>query len=107
MDLAVRTTGQWHEVWHIAATLLPDLTILDLTPTNETACWLVMEALKTHEATKHMHILICPVASWLIEGHRERLSRLGASVWSGKYELQEFLESVSVAVGLTGGLQKS
>jgi CheY-like chemotaxis protein len=107
MDLSVRTTAQWHEVQHIAAKLLPDLTILDLTPTNETACWLVMEALKAHAATKHMSILICPVASWLIDGHRERLSRLGASVWSGKFELQEFLESVSGAVGLTVASKKA
>jgi len=101
IDLPVRTTGQWHEVPDMAAKLLPDLTILDLTPTNETACWLVMEALKAHAATKHIGILICPVASWLIDGHRERLSRLGAGVWSGKFDLQEFFESVSVAVGLT------
>jgi hypothetical protein len=29
MDLGACMTGQWHEVPHIAAKLLPDLTILD------------------------------------------------------------------------------
>jgi DNA-binding response OmpR family regulator len=98
VGLPVRTTSDWHKVPHLAAKLLPDLAILDLAPGSETACWLTVEALKAKAATKDLSILICPVASWLIDEHRQQVSRIGGRVWSPPFELQELLQLVAYAI---------
>jgi hypothetical protein len=41
---------------------------------------------------------LCPVASWLIDEHREQIDRLAASVWSGKFELEELFRFVAGAL---------
>jgi DNA-binding response OmpR family regulator len=98
VGLPVRTTSDWHKVPHLAAKLLPDLAILDLTPGSETTCWLTAEALKTKAATKNVSILICPVASWLIDEHKQQMGRMGASIWAGPFDLQELLQLVAAAI---------
>ena len=98
VGLPVRTTSDWRTAPRIAAKLRPDLAIVDLAPGSEAACWLTVEALRAQSATKHIRILICPVAAWLLDEHLQQVTRLGASIWSGKFELQELLQLVMAAV---------
>jgi hypothetical protein len=98
LDLCVRTTMEWHAVPHLAAKLLPAAAILDLAPSTETACWLTLEALRNQPITRNIRILLCPVAPWLIEEHRQQIDRLDASTWSGSYDLQDLLRFVASAV---------
>jgi CheY-like chemotaxis protein len=98
IGVPVRTTSNWHKVPGIAARLLPDLAILDLAPGSEIPCWLAAEALRSQPRTRNVRILLCPVASWLIDEHREQIDRLAASVWSGKFELEELFRLVAAAL---------
>jgi hypothetical protein len=98
LDLCVRTTMEWQSVPHLAAELKPVVAILDLAPTTETACWLSVEALRAQPVTRNIRILMCPTAPWLIEEHRHQIDRLGASTWSGSYDLQELLQFVDSAI---------
>jgi hypothetical protein len=97
LDLCVRTTMEWPSVPHLAAELRPAVAILDLAPATETACWLSVEALRAQATTRYIQILMCPAAPWLVEEHRHQLDRLGASTWSGSYDLQELLQFVASA----------
>jgi len=103
IGIPVRTTSDWHHVPHIASKLLPDLTILDLAPGSESACWLAAEALRSRDATRNIPILLCPVAAWLIDQHAEQVNRLAVNVWSGKFDLDELLRLVTVAVSREPG----
>jgi hypothetical protein len=47
IGVPVRTTSSWHKVPALAARLLPDLAILDLSPGSEIPCWLTAEALRS------------------------------------------------------------
>jgi CheY-like chemotaxis protein len=98
IGVPVRTTCNWHKVPDIAAKVRPDLAILDLVPGREMACWLTAEALRCQPTTRNVRILLCPVASWLIDEHREQIDRLAASVWSGKFELEELFRLVAAAL---------
>jgi hypothetical protein len=98
VGLRVHTTMVWQEVPDLAAALLPAITIFDLAPATEKVCWLAAEALRAQALTRSMSILMCPVAPWLVEEHRHQVDRLGASVWSGAYDLQELLGFVATAV---------
>jgi hypothetical protein len=71
---------------------------VDLAPGNEVACWLTAEALRAQFGHKGIRILICPVAAWLLDEHLQQVTRLGASIWSGTFELQELLQLVAAAV---------
>jgi CheY-like chemotaxis protein len=98
IGVPVRTTSNWRNVPWIAQKLLPDLAILDLAPGSELPCWLTAEALRSQPTTRNICILLCPVASWLIDEHREQIDRLAASVWSGKFELEELFRLVEAAL---------
>jgi CheY-like chemotaxis protein len=110
IGVPVRTTSNWDEVPGIAAKLRPDLAILDLAPGSEMPCWLTAEALRCQPTTRNIRILFCPIASWLVDEHREQIDRLTASVWSGKFELEELFRLVAAALYNTyplGGSQLS
>ena len=98
IGIPVSTTSNWHKVPGLAAKLVADLAILDLAPGSEMSCWLTAEALRSQPATSNIRILLCPVAWWLIDEHREQMDRLAASVWSGKFELEEFFRLVAEAL---------
>ena len=94
----VRTTCEWASVPLRAATLRPELVILDLAPGYEAVCWLALEALRAHPLTRHVAILLCPVAPWLVYGHERQVERQGVRLWSGTFELQELLGSVAAVL---------
>jgi hypothetical protein len=98
VGLRVHTTMEWQKVPDLAATMLPAITILDLTPATETVCLLAVEALRAQAVTKNMTILMCPVAPWLVEEHTHQIDRHGTSIWSDGYDLQELLRFVTTAV---------
>jgi DNA-binding response OmpR family regulator len=98
IGIPVRTTSNWQKVPGLAAKLLPDLAILDLVPGSEMSCWLTAEALRCQATTRNIRILLCPVAWWLTDEHREQMDRLAASVWSGTFELEELLRLVVAAL---------
>jgi hypothetical protein len=103
----VRTTSNWHEVPGLAGKLRLDLEIVDLVPGSEMHCWLTAEALRCQSTTNNIRILFCPIASWLIDEHREQIDRLAAGVWSGKFELEELFRLVAAAVDNTNPLRSS
>jgi DNA-binding NtrC family response regulator len=105
IGIPVSTTSNWHKVPGLAAKLVADLAILDLAPGSEMSCWLTAEALRSQPATSNIRILLCPVAWWLIDEHREQMDRLAASVWSGKFELEELFRLVADALHNTRSLQ--
>ena len=98
VGLPVRTTCEWAGVPLRAVKLRPELVILDLAPGYEAVCWLALEALRANPLTRHVGILLCPIAPWLVDGHKRQVERQGARVWSGNFELQELLGHVVAVV---------
>jgi CheY-like chemotaxis protein len=76
----------------------PDLVILDLVPGQETACWLVLEALKARSSTQLIPILLCPAAPWLADAHAHRLAQHNVDTWSDSFDLRDLLAKVQVAL---------
>jgi hypothetical protein len=98
IGLPVRATSDWRRAPSLAAEVRADVAIVDLVPGNESTCWLTAEALKSQAATRNIHILMCPVAPWLLDDHGQQLSRLEASIWSGNFDLQVLIHQVTDAV---------
>jgi hypothetical protein len=96
-QFAQRATGTRYRVLRIK--VRPDLAILDLVPGSEVPCWLTAEAFRCQPTTRNPGaFLVCPVASWLIDEHREQIDRLAASIWSGKFELEKLFRLVASAL---------
>ena len=80
-----------------AERIRPGLVILDLIPGQETASWLILEALKARAATRQTPILLCPAAPWLAEEHVGRLATHGVATWTDAFDLRDLLGKVQHA----------
>jgi CheY-like chemotaxis protein len=98
LGMPVRTTSDWQSAASLVERLQPRLVILDLLPGREEVCWLALEAIKARPPTHAIPVLICPVASWLLEGHEARMSLHGVYVWPEGFALDALLETVQVAL---------
>jgi CheY-like chemotaxis protein len=104
LTLMVRTNTVAQSAVIFVEELQPALVILDLIPGHETACWLVLEALKARPSTRTIPVLLCPAAPWLIDGHQERLALHGVRVWCDAFDLRDLLGQIEAALGEQAGV---
>jgi CheY-like chemotaxis protein len=98
LSLTVRCSSASEGAVALVERSRPDLVILDLVPGQETACWLVLEALKARSSTHSIPILLCPAAPWLADAHAHRLAQHNVDTWSDSFDLRDLLEKVQVAL---------
>jgi hypothetical protein len=98
LDISVRTDPVAQSAVLLIEELQPNLVILDLIPGQETAGWLVLEALKAGASTHAIPVLVCPVVPWLLDGHRERLEYYGVRTWSDSFDLLDLVRKIEVAL---------
>ncbi len=98
LDLVVRTSSVAQSAALLVEDLQPGLVILDLIPGMETACWLVLEALKARPSTRTIPVLLCPAAIWLIDGHQKRQDLDRVRIWCDPFDLRDLLGQIEAAL---------
>jgi CheY-like chemotaxis protein len=102
LSLTVRSYSATQQTVALVAQAPPGLVILDLVPGQETACWLVLEALKARPSTRSIPILLCPAAPWLADTHAHRLAQHQVDTWSDAFDLRDLLQKVQAALTRRG-----
>jgi CheY-like chemotaxis protein len=98
LNISVRTSAVAPSAVVVVEELQPHLVILDLIPGQETASWLVLEALKARASTHAIPVLLCPAVPWLLDGHRERLEHHGVRTWSDSFDLRDLVGKIETAL---------
>ncbi|HLZ26896.1 MAG TPA: hypothetical protein VKV73_06210 [Chloroflexota bacterium] len=98
LGLAVWTTSDWESTSSLVESVQPKLVILDLVPAREELCWLALQRIRAHLATRAIPVLVCPVAGWLLAGREQLLGSRGVYVWPDGFELEDLLGTVQLAL---------
>jgi DNA-binding response OmpR family regulator len=82
---------------HVASTVArfrPAAAIVDVRIGHEVRAWELVVALKEHDRTRTVPVLVCTAAGWVLEKQSPFLTRYAVKTWSEPFDVTELLRTL-------------
>ena len=76
----------------------PALLVVDLSVDHRDRAWATLDRLASNPQLRTIPIVVCPAASWLLDGRADALARSGVQVWREPYDPGQLIAAAQTAL---------
>lgn len=98
VGIPVCGSQRWETVDERVLERRPALVVLDLSVGQRDRCWATLDWMAGNSQLRQIPTVVCPAASWLLDGHADALGRGGVHVWREPYDPGELMTAAQAAL---------